>query len=254
MFLSSIAWILGLVSLAAAQNNRFDTASDRAAGARLFRGQCAACHGPNGAGGAAGPDLTKGVFRRGDSNEALFQMIAKGIPGSPMPAFAGNEGEVWQIVAYVKSLGVGRGAERTKGDRTRGAMVFRENRCRECHAVGENEGGTLGPELATIGSRRSLAHLERALTDPNAEVANDYWTLRARTKSGQHISGIRLNEDTYSYQFRDASGLRAVLKADLAEHEVVRTSPMLSYEGKLSAQDFEDLIAYLASLRGEPRP
>jgi len=90
--------------------------------------------------------------------------------------------------------------------------------------------------------------------DPNAEVSADYWTLRARTKAGQPISGIRLNEDTHSYQFRDKTGLHSVFKKDLAEHEIVKTSPMPSYQGKLSDRDFEDLIAYLAARREGDRP
>src|SRR5256885_10208261 len=80
-----------------ARSNPFNTPADQAEGARLFRGQCAACHGPNGTGGASGPDLTAGAYRRGDSDEALFQIVAKGIPGTAMPAYGGTGREVWQI-------------------------------------------------------------------------------------------------------------------------------------------------------------
>ena len=236
-----------------ARTNPFSSPEDRIEGARLFRGQCAACHGPNGIGGASGPDLTAGSFRRGDSDEALFQIVAKGISGTAMPAYAGSGREVWQIVTHVRSLSVGKAAERAKGDSSRGESIFKAQGCGQCHTIADR-GGTLGPDLTGIGSRRSLGSLQRSLLNPDEEVSADYWTLRAVTKAGQRISGIRLNEDTHSYQFRDKTGLRSVLKKDLAEHEIVKTSPMPSYKGKLGDRDFEDLIAYLAALREGGRP
>jgi putative heme-binding domain-containing protein len=170
-----------------------------------------------------------------------------------MPAFAGTGQQIWQIVAFTRTLSVGQAAARAKGDAARGARVFASAGCSSCHTVG-NEGGVTGPDLTNVGSRRSLGFLQRAVLDPNAEVPPDYWTLRARTRDGREISGVRLNEDTHSFQFRNAGGLGAVLKKDLAEHTIIRTSPMPSFRGKLSDPEFEDLIAYLASLREGGRP
>src|SRR5947208_3406163 len=79
------------------------------------------------------------------------------------------------------------------------------------------DGGLSGPDLSEIGSRRSLAQLETAVLDPSAEVEPDYWSLRARTKTGESITGIRMNEDMDSFQLLESSGrLRSVMKADLA--------------------------------------
>jgi len=236
-----------------ARTNPFNGPENQVEGGRLFRGQCAACHGPNGVGGASGPDLTAGAFRRGDSDEALFQIVAKGIPGTAMPAYAGDGRQIWQIVAHVQSLSVGKGADRAKGDAPRGEGVFKAQGCGRCHTIADR-GGTLGPDLTDIGSRRSLGSLRRSVLDPNEEVSADYWTLKASTKAGQRISGIRLNEDTHSYQYRDRTGLRSILKKDLAEFEILKTSPMPSYRGKLNDRDFEDLVAYLAALREGGRP
>ena len=243
-----------LVSAALAQehstrNNPFNTPADRSAGERMFRTQCAACHGPDGSGGAGGPELLTGTFRRGDSDEALFQTVSKGIPGTNMPAFPGTGREAWQIVAFVRSLSSGRAGERAKGDGVRGAVIFEKQGCRQCHLV-DGEGGNAGPDLSNIGVTLSLAQLRRSILTPNADVSPDYWTLRARTKSGEPISGVRLNEDTFSYQYLDKGRLRSVMKSDLAEHETVRGSVMPSYEGKLSAAELNDLIAFLAARKG----
>ena len=211
----------------------------------MFRSQCAACHGPGGQGGAAGPDLTTGSFKRSDTDEALFAIISKGIPGTTMPAFAGSGKDVWQIAAYVRTLSVGRAAERTKGNPANGAKLFQTAGCVKCH-----HGGLGGPDLSDVGARRSLAELHRSLVDPNAQVSQDYWRLNARTAKGEQITGIRTNEDTFSYQYRQGTRLRSVLKQDLASHEIVRTSSMPSYKEKLNATELDDIVAWLASQRG----
>jgi hypothetical protein len=70
--------------------------------------------------------------------------------------------------------------------------------------------------------------------------------VSGRTKSGQPIEGIRLNEDTSSIQLRDRRGkLSSVLKADLANFEIIRTSPMPRFKEKLSGAQIDDILAYL---------
>lgn len=231
--------------------NPFSTPEDRAAGEKSFRSQCASCHGLDGSGGAAGPDLSTGVFKHGGSDAALFQVIQKGVPGTPMLGFALGGREVWQLITFLRFLSIGKAAEKAKGDPAKGAKIFAANGCARCHTVGET-GGFRGPDLSEIGSRRSLAQLASAVLDPNAEVSPDYWSLNARTKAGETITGTRMNEDMDSLQVLDSSGkLRSLWKSDLAKFEIVRTSPMPSFKGKLQPVDVEDLIAYLASLRAQ---
>jgi putative heme-binding domain-containing protein len=229
----------------------FSSPADQAAGAQSFKSQCAACHGPDASGGVVGPSLTTGAFKNGGSDEALYRVITKGIPGTAMTAFPLDGREVWRLIAYLRAVNIGKAAQQAKGDAAKGAQVFKANGCARCHTIGE-QGGFVGPDLSEVGSRRSLAELESSVLDPDADVAQDYWSLRARTKSGQTITGVRLNEDMTSFQIRDASGrLRSLWKTDLASSELVRNSPMPSFKGKLSARDLEDLVAYLASLRAQ---
>ena len=76
--------------------------------------------------------------------------------------------------------------------------------------------------------------------------------VRAETKDGQRLTGIRLNEDVWSIQFRDLTGgLRSIWKDDLKDLQKDFTrSPMPSYKGVLSESELTDVIAYLVSLRG----
>jgi putative heme-binding domain-containing protein len=226
--------------------NPFNSQADRAAGEKLFRAQCAACHGPGGIGGAGGPELVTGTFRHGHSDDAVFKTVMKGVPGTNMPAFPGSAREAWQVVSYLRTLSEGRAGERATGDAAKGAALFREHGCAGCHPTDGESRGT-GPDISNIGVLRSMASLRRSILAPDDDVSPEYWSLRARTRTGQAIEGRRLNEDTFSYQYVDKSGLRSVHKLDLAEHTTVRTSPMPAYKSKLTDNDVDHLVAFLAT-------
>jgi cytochrome c2 len=46
-----------------------------------------------------------------------------------------------------------------------GEPLFNE-RCRDCHKVG-NKGGATGPELSHIGAKRDRAYLQQVIRDPS---------------------------------------------------------------------------------------
>jgi cytochrome c oxidase cbb3-type subunit III len=75
-------------------------------GQRLFTWfNCSGCHG-GGGGGHIGPALTDSEWRYGASAEEIHRSIAEGRPRG-MPAFRGliNDDQLWQLSAYVLSLG-----------------------------------------------------------------------------------------------------------------------------------------------------
>jgi len=76
--------------------------------------------------------------------------------------------------------------------------------------------------------------------------------VRAVPTSGPEIRGIRVNEDVFWIQIRDASGnVHSLQKSELArvDRELDATL-MPSYESRLSAVQLDDVVAYLATLRG----
>jgi hypothetical protein len=76
---------------------------------------------------------------------------------------------------------------------------------------------------------------------------------RAITKDGREITGMRVNDDTFSIQLRDVSGqIHSLRKFDLQTlEELPGKSMMPSYKDTLSETEINDLVGYLASLRGE---
>ena len=96
---------------------------DNSAGERLYHLHCAECHGSNGQGGY-GPDLTRGEYRHGSSDEALFHTIATGVPGTRMPATSLSDRQLRQIVSYVRGL-AGAARVAAAGDERAGEKLFR---------------------------------------------------------------------------------------------------------------------------------
>jgi putative heme-binding domain-containing protein len=142
--------------------------------------------------------------------------------------------------------------ENVHGDVQAGGRLFRTTGCIGCHQVGL-EGGRVGPSLTDIGSRRGASHLRAVLLDPASSLSEDFLQVQAVTADGRRITGIRLNEDTWSIQLRDLSDrLHSFWKEDLAslEKQPGRT-PMPSYRGRLSDKELDNFVAYLISLRGD---
>jgi cytochrome c oxidase cbb3-type subunit III len=74
-------------------------------GKRLFRAyNCSGCHG-GGGGGGMGATLIDAGWRYGSAPASIYATIVEGRPNG-MPAFGGHipDEQVWQLVAYVRSL------------------------------------------------------------------------------------------------------------------------------------------------------
>ncbi len=93
---------------------RLRSAEARERGRVLFTAHCALCHGERGdgrglraAGFARSPaNLTDSSWRRRATARRVFFVIREGVRGTPMPGWPSFEdGEAWDVVAYVLSLG-----------------------------------------------------------------------------------------------------------------------------------------------------
>ena len=225
------------------------TAQEIARGKTLFEAQCAYCHGADGDGGR-GANLARPTLRRAPTDEALFRIVNRGIQGTGMPGNAMSARETWQVVAFVRSLGRVK-REPLPGDRARGEKVYEATGCASCHTI-RGRGGATGPDLTDVGARSSPGYLRRAIVDPQADLPSDFKQVRALTRDGRRVSGVRVNEDAFSIQFRDASGtLHSYFKDELTEFGADdRRTMMPGYRDRLEPAALDDIVAFLVSLEG----
>src|SRR5438067_9665911 len=126
------------------------------------------------------------------------------------------------------------------------SLFFGKADCAQCHEV-NGRGGVTGPDLSAAGTRSSEALREKILKPGGGPPA-----VIVKLQDGREIRGVRLNEDTFSLQMRDASGqLHLLDKAKLGEVRYENRSLMPDdYEARLTAEELQNLVAYLASLKG----
>ncbi len=235
---------------AAAQEgtNIYTTARDVSMGERAFDRHCSRCHGIGATGGERGPDLTGG-FRRASTDGGLFVVIRDGVPDTEMSGISAtqNDQTVWQIISYLRSLTGGMRVD-VPGNATAGRAVYERAGCADCHTIG-GAGGRDGPDLTTIGSRRSPDELRSDLTNPDARVQPEWWSVRVVHDDGTRIQGRRMGEGTYTVRVLDANGrMWSLNKRELESYERVERSTMPSYASRLSQAELRDLVAYLYGL------
>ena len=227
------------------------TAEDRTEGQRIFGTQCSYCHGPKGEGGQ-GAVLAVRRLPHAPDDQALFRVIRDGIPGTRMPASALTVSQIWQVAAYVRVLGRIEGSKST-GDPQRGRQVYAtKGGCATCHTIA-GHGGAIGPDLTDIGARQSAAEIRASLLDPKAAVPLEFLQVRVVMKDGASLTGVRVNEDSFSIQIRDLSNqFHSFWKSELTEiAKEPKRSVMPSYRDTLTTGELDDLVAYLESLQAD---
>lgn len=224
-------------------------------GARMYQSTCAGCHGPAGD-EIPGVELARGQFRRGTSDTDLIAIIKTGIPGTPMPPHSLSDQQAAQVVGYLRNMtvvrtGIGTAVLRGVGDPARGQAIFEgKGLCTTCHRV-YGRGPRLAPDLTEVGLTRPLPELRDALLDPSAMMRPGNRPFRVVTTDARTITGRLLNQDSFSVQMLDSNDrLISLQKRTLREQGFIGTSPMPSYRDTLTVEEIDDLVGYLASLKG----
>ncbi|HVN03958.1 MAG TPA: c-type cytochrome [Bryobacteraceae bacterium] len=242
------AWSLlaAVITSAVAQG-----APDLVAGRKVFESQCAVCHGLKG-GGGRGPVLARPKLEKAPDDAALRTIISEGLEPEMPAAWQLNPREVENVAAYVRSLG-SVPVEVLPGNPERGARVYAAQGCAGCHIVA-GEGNGLGPELTGIGARRNAAYLRQTILQPGASLPEGFLYLSVTTAEGRTVRGIRINEDSFTIQLKDAGGrFFSFRKGDLRDlRRLQGETPMPTFKDRLNKSELDDLVAWLATLRGKP--
>lgn len=247
-------WLLGAIAAAQtpAKQNPFDGNPDAIRnGMGYYRSRCADCHGID-ARGVRAPDLTQ-VWASGRTDEGLFNTIRNGVPGTEMPAFGGPrnpDAEIWQALAYLRTLAAPAPADPPRGNAENGATLFRE-KCSGCHRV-NGMGGRLGPDLSRVGIARSRDRIVTAIRRSLEEPGPGYEPVVLTPLEGAPIRGVKKNEDMFSVQILDTTERIQGYEKDKMKSVVDGARSLMPAFGpdQLSESELDDLVRYLLTLRG----
>lgn len=121
--------------------------------------------------------------------------------------------------------------------------------CTSCHLIGSS-GGTMGPNLSSVGSMGPEAIIRNILT-PNAAIEPGYRIFRVTLKDGSLLDAFFVSEDKNAVVVRQMGAAdRRIERKDIASTQFLRQS--LMPEGlidALSDQQRKDLLSYLMSLK-----
>ncbi|MDZ4861774.1 MAG: PVC-type heme-binding CxxCH protein [Candidatus Hydrogenedentes bacterium] len=145
------------------------------------------------------------------------------------------------------------------GDVGRGRQIFFNEKmaCFTCHAVGQ-EGGTLGPDLTTIGAIRSGHDLLEAILFPNASFVPGYDSYLITAKDPDYGGTVDflgvIGEDTADAILlrQNAKESIRIVRSDIESMAIAPNSIMpQGLDTGMSQEQLIDLLAFLQSLNNE---
>ncbi len=138
------------------------------------------------------------------------------------------------------------------GNADRGRSIFSGSRatCITCHRVG-GEGGSIGPDLTDVASRRSSRDLLEAIAIPSASLARGYESYVVVTSDGRVVNGLVTRETADALVIRTPQQTEVrITRKSIEELHPDSTSIMpAGLTEVLTADELSDLLAYLQSLK-----
>ncbi len=130
----------------------------------------------------------------------------------------------------------------------RGKAAFEAAQCSKCHRF-NNDGGSTGPDLTTLGNRFAPADVLEAIILPSKVVSDQYAPTEVRTKDGEVFLGPVMAEDADSVSIMTnpyGGEPVKVAKKDIETRGLAKTSLMpTGLMSILQKDEVLDLIAYL---------
>ncbi len=143
------------------------------------------------------------------------------------------------------------------GNPVLGKEVFLSARalCSVCHRI-DRFGGTLGPDLSSIGEVRTRQDLLEAIVFPGASFARGYEPVQIDTHDGETVHGVIRKEKADAIVIGFADGSERRLARDQIEQTSLSAISLMppGLDTVLTMEELQSLLAYLASLGQAPKP
>lgn len=247
------AFASGLIAILICAGLATGQSSDKkeSAGKQAYAAVCAGCHGLDGKGGERAPDIANRQRVRELSDAAILRILQNGVPNTSMPSFRSLGDEKLQVIlTHVRELQGFRSAGVVPGNADNGkALFFAKGGCANCHMV-SGSGGFFASDLSSYGQGHSPESIRRAIVAPNRELDPRRRVVIATLARGETLEGLARNEDNFSLQLLTRDGtLHLLYKSSLSMLAYREESAMpADYESRLSAQELDDLVKFLASV------
>jgi quinoprotein glucose dehydrogenase len=138
------------------------------------------------------------------------------------------------------------------GNAEEGRKIFLERpeaACVRCHKI-KGEGGEVGPDLSTIGSRQPREYILESIVLPNKTIAQGFETLIVSIKEGTAYAGIVKSEDNKNLVLNSPEdGIVTIAKDKIEKRDRGISAMPEGIAAVLSKQDLRDLVEYLSSLK-----
>lgn len=197
-------------------------------GRKLFlKNGCSGCHGVGGGGGMGKP-LIDDEWRFGSDDPTLFKLIRGEIPNQTMPSAIGKgmtDEEIWKVLTYVRSV--------YAGDPGKINWVVPPPVPPEMFAAPQQTGDPIAAGKETFMQICTPCHGNQGHGDGPASVSLD-------TKPRN------LTDPTYMATLNDRYLFELISRGGLA----VGKSPLMPAQPTLSAQDLNNVIAFVRTLSG----
>ena len=136
-----------------------------------------------------------------------------------------------------------------------GREMFSTAACFKCHRV-RGEGGSVGPDLTSVGGRYTTQYLLESIIEPSKVVSDQYEQTQFVLADGRVVVGRVINlageELRVLTNMFDPSALASVKRSDIELMQPASTSMMPeSLIDRLTQDEILDLLAYLKS-GGDP--
>jgi putative membrane-bound dehydrogenase-like protein len=123
--------------------------------------------------------------------------------------------------------------------------------CYRCHTV-HGRGGKIGPDLSLIARAADRRKLAESILRPAKEIAPQFATWSFVTRGGKTLTGVLVSEDREGHvRIGGADGQITEIQASDVEERVPQKTSIMPERltDQLTAAEFRDLVAFLASLK-----
>lgn len=216
---------------------------------RVFAEHCVGCHGADAKGTDQGPSLADNRALRHSSVLQLRNLIHQGIPGAGMPGFDLPPDELDALAALVHSLNTPAAGIAVPGNPAAGEQLFfGKGQCSSCHMV-QGKGEPIGPDLSNLANEMTGENIRDALLRPGERAVPGYALVSVRLRDGKTIRGFARGRSDFDIRVQDLKGRIHLLQEN--QISTIRDENKSLMEPVVAtAQEMQDLIAYLSRLTG----